>query len=498
MEYLKLSILKTYATLKGYMQLVKNKKDKFKLNTTNTKKVKIIATVGPATASEDMIRRMFQAGVNGFRLNFSHGTYEWHEEIFKLIKKISEEKNKPVAIIQDLNGPKVQLGELLCPAELELGKTYKLAFQPKQTKTDIIPILHDLSKYMKPGEKLYINDGKIKSIVTAVKRHSGLIFIKITQPGKIISNKGINIPDTNIHSNSITERDIEDVKFGLKLGFDYIALSFIQSEAEVNFFKQMISAAKKHTKIISKIETKSSLQELDKIIEASDAIMVARGDLAPEVGPEKVPIIQREIINKCQNRGKICIVATQMLSSMVNSSVPTRAEVSDIATAVILRTDAVMLSEETAIGEFAIESINQMADIIRESQDYEHQSLINRDRILSKSESVAAAGIKLAEELQAKAIVAETSSGNTALNISSFRPIQPIIAVTQSPETASTLAIAYGTKSFIRPVNKNAGSKLTDWLLKNNVFNQGDIVVGISGKYPGKSGSTDTIKLRVI
>jgi pyruvate kinase len=356
MEYLKLSILKTYATLKGYMQLVKNKKDKFKLNTTNTKKVKIIATVGPATASEDMIRRMFQAGVNGFRLNFSHGTYEWHEEIFKLIKKISEEKNKPVAIIQDLNGPKVQLGELLCPAELELGKTYKLAFQPKQTKTDIIPILHDLSKYMKPGEKLYINDGKIKSIVTAVKRHSGLIFIKITQPGKIISNKGINIPDTNIHSNSITERDIEDVKFGLKLGFDYIALSFIQSEAEVNFFKQMISAAKKHTKIISKIETKSSLQELDKIIEASDAIMVARGDLAPEVGPEKVPIIQREIINKCQNRGKICIVATQMLSSMVNSSVPTRAEVSDIATAVILRTDAVMLSEETAIGEFAIES----------------------------------------------------------------------------------------------------------------------------------------------
>ncbi|MCA9313383.1 pyruvate kinase, partial [Candidatus Saccharibacteria bacterium] len=364
----------------------------------------------------------------------------------------------------------------------------------------ILPLEFDLAPIVKLKEPLFIADGRIKSLITDIDIAKKSISIKVVNGGIVSSGKGLNLPETDFTGQVITNKDIEDVKFGAQKGFDYVALSFVQSSDDVKYFKTLLQSLGSEAKIISKIETKKAVENLESIILESDGVMVARGDLSTEVGPESVPILQRKIIGLCIENNKFSIVATQMLASMVASPEPTRAEVSDVATAVIVGTDCVMLSEETAVGSYPIEAIATMKRTILYTQKHNNVKVVFKTRTHQETiaEAIAESVIELSNIVQAKAIVVETSTGKSARYIASHRPERTIIAVTSNPTAAQQLAIVYGIKSFVRPVEKLAATKLTNWLGRGGVLDSGDVVVTASGQYPGKVGGTDTIKVRII
>ncbi|GAC1391515.1 MAG: pyruvate kinase [Candidatus Saccharimonadales bacterium] len=466
---------------------------------TSYKRTKIMATIGPATDSYESIYKLIEAGANGLRLNFSHGSHEEREKQIKWIRKASKAYGKPVAIIEDLQGPKMRLGDFDGIIEVSEGQSLQLQFHADYATTGIIPTQYDLSKKVKRGERLYIFDGKVKSTITSVK--DGIVHIRIENRGVLQKRKGINLPDTDFGGDIITEKDKGDIAFGSTHDIDYVALSFVQTPTDIQNLRVMLKNLGSSARIISKIETKAAVDNLEAIIQESDAVMVARGDLAIETSPESVPIIQRRIIGFGLRCAKPVIVATQMLASMTDSSEPTRAEVSDVATAVILGADCVMLSEETAAGQYPIEAVSVMKRVILYTEEHNPIEVAYSglpQRKVTKQVAISFAIIKLAETIDATAIVAETRSGTTALQISSMRPDMPLIAVTSSSTTAQQLAIVYGTKAYVRPDDKFAATKLTNWLQKNKVLQQGDMIVTASGQYPGVVGTTDTIKVRVI
>jgi pyruvate kinase len=467
-----------------------------------TKRVKILATVGPATSSKQKIEELLMAGTDGFRLNFSHGTHAEKARAAKLIREASLKRGKPVAIVQDLHGPKIALSKFEgVGVDLDEGSIWSLKYGGKYSvSSKTLPIEFDLSAMAKIGEPLYISDGRIKSEIIKVDPLEKSISIKIINGGLVLSGKGLNLPETDFTGNIITQKDIEDVKFGADKGFDYVALSFVQSAEDVIYFKNLLHTIGSSAKVIAKIETKKAVENLQEIVSVSDGVMVARGDLATEVGPESVPILQRKIIGLCVQEHKFTIVATQMLASMVAAPEPTRAEVSDVATAVIVGTDCVMLSEETAIGAYPAEAVATMKRIILYTQKHNNVRAVfkNPPHQETISEAIASTVISLAGIVGAIAIVVETSTGASAIHVSSHRPERTIIAVTENPETAQQLAIVYGIKSFIRPVDRLAATKLTNWLGKGGVLSPGNVVVTASGHYPGKVGGTDTIKVRII
>ncbi len=449
-----------------------------------------------------MIEKMFNAGVDGFRLNFSHGTHSEKAESVKRIREVSAKTGKPVSIVQDLHGPKIALSKFEGQGvALDEETSWTLQFKGKlNVTTKTLPIEFDLSRNTQEGQLVYIDDGRIKAIIIKVDIVKNQITIKIINGGIAKSGKGLNLPDTDFSGFVITEKDIEDIKFGVNLGFDYVALSFVQTVEDVLYFKNLLSSLGSRAKVISKIETKKATENLEAIVSVSDGAMVARGDLAVEVGPESVPILQRQIIGLCIEHKKMVIVATQMLASMVASAEPTRAEVSDIATAVIVGSDCVMLSEETAIGLHPIEAISTMKRVILYTQKHNNVRAVFKTGPHQEtiSEAIGSTVIGLAGIVGAVAIVIETSSGLSALSVASHRPERTVIAVTSDSITAQQLALVYGIKSFIRPVEKMAATKLTNWLRRGGVLNAGDVVVTASGQYPGKVGGTDTIKVRVI
>jgi pyruvate kinase len=470
----------------------------------DTKYTKILATVGPVTSSTPVLQKMFAAGVDGFRLNFSHGTNQEKADQLKRIRQVSLKTGKPVTILQDLHGPKIALSKFESqPIALDKGTLWRLQYGAElDAAKHTLPLEFDLSSVAKTSEPLYIADGRIKAKIENVDPATKSIYIRVINGGIVTSGKGLNLPDTDFTGSVITEKDIEDVTFGSSLDFDYVALSFVQKPEDVLFFKNLLKSLGSNAKVIAKIETKSAIQNLEEIITVSDGAMVARGDMAVEVGAEKVPVLQRRITELCIKKKKLCIVATQMLASMVASPEPTRAEVSDVATAVIVGADCVMLSEETAIGSYPIEAISAMKQTILYTQNN------NNIRVGFKSDSftetedlptaIASAVIDLASLVSATAIVVETRTGFSAREIAANRPDRPIIAVTSEQKTAQQLAITYGIKSFIRPEDKLAATKLTNWLKRGGIFSAGDIIVTASGKYPGMAGATDTIKLRII
>ncbi len=472
------------------------------LNLGETKRVKILATVGPATLSEEKIQQMIEAGVDGFRLNFSHGTHAEKNTAIKMIRIASAKRGKPVAIVQDLHGPKIALSKFDSRGlDLSEDSIWELKFAGNlDVANKIIPVEFDLTKTTQVGQPLYIDDGRIKSEITNINKKNKSISIRIINGGIVMPGKGLNLPETDFTGHIITEKDIKDVKFGADKGFDYVALSFVQSADDVRYFKNLLKELNSNSKVIAKIETKKAVDNLEEIILESDGAMVARGDLATEVGPESVPVLQRKIIGLCIQNHKFSIVATQMLASMTTSPEPTRAEVSDVATAVIIGTDCVMLSEETAIGAYPVEAIATMKKIILHTQKHNNVKAIFKSSPHQEtiSEAIASTVIGLANIVGAVAIVVETSTGLSAINVASHRPERTIIAVTSNPVTAQQMAIIYGVKSFVRPVEKMASTKLTNWLGRGGVLNPGDVVVTASGHYPGKVGGTDTIKVRVI
>ncbi|HVS58143.1 MAG TPA: pyruvate kinase [Candidatus Saccharimonadales bacterium] len=462
------------------------------------KRTKIIATVGPATHSYEAVLALIKGGANGLRLNFSHGTHEEHAQRIKWIRQASKEYGKPVAVIQDLQGPKIRLGDFDGIVNIQKGQAVSFAYQADYEKTGHLPTQYDLSEKVKRGERIFLYDGKVRTTVTAVR--DGIVYASAENDGILIKRKGMNLPDTDFGGDIITAKDRKDLVFGSTQDVDYVAQSFVQTAEDIANMRTLLhNAGSSDVKIIAKIETNAAVENIETIAREADALMVARGDLAVETLAESVPIVQRQIVGLGLKYAKPTIIATQMLASMTDMPEPTRAEVSDIATAVLIGADCVMLSDETANGHYPIEAIKMMKKVTRYTEQHSPLSVTfheledhNREKAISK------AVISLAESIDAKAIVAETKSGATAVQIAARRSTIPLIAVTSDVRTAQQLAIVYEVKSYVRPADHEAAIKLTNWLQENKVLSKGDVVVTASGRYPGVVGTTDTIKVRVL
>jgi len=467
------------------------------------KRSKILATLGPPTNNYDAIEALVRAGTNGFRLNFSHGSYEERDQQIAWIREASEKVGKPVAILQDLQGPKIRLGNLNADTEVKKDDILTLDFAAEHDGL-VLPVQYNLAEKVRVGEQLYIFDGKIRTLVTEIASPTA-IKVVVQNDGTLMSRKGINLPDTDFGGDILTPKDIADVEYGAAKDIDFVALSFVQSADDINTLRQMLVSLDSTAQIIAKIETKAAIEDeaLKAIVKASDGVMVARGDLAVEAGAEIVPIVQRRIIALCRKYGKISIVATQMMASMVHNPEPSRAEVSDVASAVILGADTLMLSDETANGDYPLETVSAMKKVILYTQEHTDVAPVN-DKIASegkaRQDAISAAAVSLAEQLHVAAIVAETKSGATAANIASHRPNLPIISVTSAPRSAQQLALSYATKSFVRPDGEKAGVSLARELHEQGFFgdDQNVTVVVVSGRQPGLVGATDTIRVRTI
>lgn len=425
------------------------------------KRTKILATVGPSVFGEDKLKEMVYAGVNGFRLNFSHGTYDERDEQIRIIRKYAAERGKSVAIVQDLQGPKIRLGDVKDNHyDMHAGDEVILDYACQQHDGgNVLPVQYNLAEKVKVGEPVLLFDGKVEGVMTE-KVSPTAIKIKIENDGFVMSRKGINLPDTDMGGDIITEKDLADIEFGASRDFDYVAMSFIQSADDIDKLRQIMISHGSTAQIIAKIETKKAVQDdetMEAIVKATDGIMVARGDLAYEAGAEIVPIVQRKLIALCRQYSKLCIVATQMMSSMVDNPRPTRAEVSDVATAVLLGADVVMLSDETANGKYPIETVKEMKKVILYTQD--HSRILPLDKETTGNyknyDAISRAVVNLAEQIDADLIVAATKTGATAEAIAAQRPNIPMVSVTSNPRVAGQLALTYANSAFVRPYDEN-------------------------------------------
>lgn len=468
------------------------------------KRTKILATLGPATDTPEKIEQLMKAGANGFRLNFSHGSHEERPPQIEAIRAASAKLARPVAVLQDLQGPKIRLGALIDNHyDVKKGDELTLDYAAEH-KGSILPVQYNLAEKVKAGEVIYLFDGKIRATVLEISSKTA-IKIRIENDGFLMSKKGLNLPDTDFGGDILTEKDMADIKFGATLDIDFVALSFVQSEDDIHNLRQILVGHGSDAHIIAKVETKAAIQydTLEAIVKASDGVMVARGDLAVEAGAEVVPIVQRQIISLCRKYGKLSIVATQMMASMVDAPEPTRAEVSDVSTATVQGADVVMLSDETANGTYPIEAVAAMRKAIVYTQENWPVSI--NDRTLARDDrhsqnAISRAAVEIADDIDATAIIAETKSGATAENIASQRPSFPICAVTSSARAAQQLALTYATRSFVRPDGEKAGLELAKELAAEKYFGKIDkvSVVIVSGRQPGVSGGTDTIRVRTI
>lgn len=468
------------------------------------KRTKILATLGPVTSTPEMIRQLLDAGVNGFRLNFSHGDYSERDDQIKWIRETSAQTGKPVAILQDLQGPKIRLGALV-DNHYEVKKGDEIILDNAVAEHDgssRLPVQYNLASKVKEGEPIYIFDGKVRTTVLGIDSETA-IKLRVENDGILMSKKGINLPDTDFGGDILTPKDLRDIEYGLGQDIDFVALSFVQSAEDIHNLRQILVAGGSTAQIIAKIETKAAIEEeaMIDIVNAADGIMVARGDLAVEAGAEVVPIVQRRLIALCREHGKLVIVATQMMASMVDSPEPTRAEVSDVATAVIQGADAVMLSDETANGSYPLETVAAMKRTILYTQDHapvapvkDHVTVSNAQR-----DAISASAVHLAEQLGVEAIIAETKSGATATNIAGYRPNFPIVAVTSEPRAAQQLSLNYANRSYVRPDGERAGIDIARELKDEGFFGEDQAtVIIVSGRQPGLIGATDTIRVRVI
>ncbi len=461
------------------------------------KRTKIIATVGPSSNSYKAILDMITAGANGIRLNFSHGNYEERAQQIEWIRRASQAYGKPVAIMQDLQGPKIRLGDFEGIINVRTGQSLQFQFKADYERSGIIPTQYDLAKKVKRGERLYLYDGKVRTTVMSVK--DNVVHVRAENDGILIKRKGINLPDTDFEGDIITAKDKKDIAFGSTQDIDFVALSFVQTAGDIERLRRMLKNLGSQARIIAKVETKAAIENIESIVQEADAVMVARGDLAIETLPESVPIEQRNIIGLGMRFKKPTIVATQMLASMTEMPEPTRAEVSDVATAVIVGADCVMLSDETANGQYPVEAVKVMKRVITYTQNNSMvKATFPEYEEYTRQSAISNAILTLTSNVGAKAIVAESKSGSTVLQIAARRPEVPIIAVTSEARVAQQLALVYGTKSYVRPADPMAATKLTNWLKTKRVLKTGDIVVTVSGKYPGVVGTTDTIKVRVL
>ncbi|MDR3298213.1 MAG: pyruvate kinase [Candidatus Nomurabacteria bacterium] len=477
------------------------------------KRTKILATVGPSVFAEEKLKEMVYAGVNGFRFNFSHGNYEERDEQLAIVRKYASERGKSVAVLQDLQGPKIRLGIIKDNRmNLKAGDEIILDHAVEEHKGDnVLPVQYNLAEKVKVGEPISMFDGKIRAQIIEITSKTA-IRIKIENDGFIMSRKGINLPDTDLGGDIITEKDMADIEFGASRDFDFVAMSFVQSADDIEKLRQILVSHGSTAQIIAKIETKKAIESdkvMEDIVKATDGIMIARGDMAIEAGAEVVPIVQRKLIALCRQYSKLCIVATQMMASMVDNPEPTRAEVSDVATAVLLGTDAVMLSDETANGKYPIETIRAMKKVILYTQNHSRIMSIDEDPTgeYENYDAIGKSAVNLAEQIGADLIVVATKSGATAAAIAAQRPNIPIVSITSDPRVAGQLALTYSNSAFVRPYSDdNTYTYALDTArdLKNNGYlrvpeGKDELtVIFISGILRDEIGGTDSIQIRKI
>ena len=467
---------------------------------------KIIATLGPASSTPEAIESLFLAGADVFRLNFSHGSHDDHKNRIFTIRELEKKVKRPIAILADLQGPKLRVGDFEGGrARLENGAAFRLDMEEALGTAARAPLHHpEVFAALKPGSDLLIDDGKLR--LTVESCGADFAETRVAVGGEISNHKGVNVPNVMLPISPLTEKDRRDLEFAVEMGADWIALSFVQRPSDVQEARRLIGAyVGSRVRILSKLEKPSAIEHLASIIEWSDAVMVARGDLGVECPPETVPILQKRIIKACRRAGKPVVVATQMLDSMVHAPSPTRAEASDVATAVYDGSDAVMLSAETASGEYPIEAVTMMDRIIQQVEhDKNYQLITDASRLdpeHTTRDAISAAARQVAHTLGAAAVVTFTSSGSTTLRAARERPEQPILSVTADIEVARQMALVWGAHSIMA---KDVRS-FTEMVAKAVHFAQsegfarvGDRVVITAGVPFGHSGTTNILRVAEI
>lgn len=466
------------------------------------RRAKIVATLGPACSSYDQLRTLFEAGVNVVRFNLSHGSHQVHEEVFANVKRAAADTDKPVGVLVDLQGPKIRLEKFADgPHLLEEGDTFTITVKDTPGTKELVGTTYKgLVKDVEPGDTLLIDDGKVRLEVVSKDADSVTTTVKVG--GMVSNNKGINLPGVAVSVPALSEKDEEDLRWGLRMGADYIALSFVRSAGDITRVKEIMTEAGVVIPVIAKIEKPQAVDALEEIIDAFDGIMVARGDLGVELPPETVPIVQKRAVELARRMAKPVIVATQMLESMISSPVPTRAETSDVANAVLDGADAVMLSGETSVGEYPVQAVEIMARILETTEE---QGLNRIPPLGTKPRTqggaITLAAVEVAEFVEAKYLCIFTESGDSARRMSRLRCQIPMIAFTPHENIRRRMALTWGIHSILVEKVTHTDAmyhQVEEILLSRKLAKEGDKVLVISGSPPGITGSTNDLRVHVV
>ncbi|AFZ45345.1 pyruvate kinase [Halothece sp. PCC 7418] len=470
---------------------------------TSSRRTKIVATVGPATLKPDVLRDLIKAGATTLRLNFSHGTQEDHQSSIRLIRQTAFELNQPVAILQDLQGPKIRLGKFENGSiTLEKGDPFILTSHPMTGTQEKSYVSYDLlAEEVPPGATILLDDGRVEMKVEEVYPEKKEVHGRVVVGGVLSNNKGVNFPGVYLSVRALTDKDRRDLMFGLDQGVDWVALSFVRNPQDVLEIKEIISSAGKSVPVIAKIEKHEAIEQMEAVLSLCDGVMVARGDLGVELPAEDVPILQKRLIQTANHLGIPVITATQMLDSMVGNARPTRAEVSDVANAILDGTDAVMLSNETAVGKYPVEAVATMARIADRMEREKPKPSEDLDTTRTIPNAISSAVSQISRQLDASAIMTLTKTGATARNVSKFRPQTPILAVTPHVDVARQLQLVWGVNPLLVLDLPSAGQTFQAALnvaQEKGLLSEGDLVVMTAGTLQGVSGSTDLVKVEVV
>lgn len=477
-------------------------------------RTRIVATLGPATRNPELLRAIIKAGATTLRLNFSHGTHEDHQRSIRLIRQISFELNQPVGILQDLQGPKIRLGKFENDfITLQKGDRFVLtSHQVIGTQATSSVTYRPLADEVPEGATILLDDGRVEMQAEKIDRQAGELHCQVIVGGPLSNNKGVNFPGVYLSVKALTDKDRKDLIFGLDQGVDWVALSFVRNPQDVLEIKELISSTGKQVPVIAKIEKHEAIEQIEAILSLCDGVMVARGDLGVELPAEDVPILQKRLIKTANRLGIPVITATQMLDSMVHSPRPTRAEISDVANAILDGTDAVMLSNETAVGKYPVEAVATMARIAAriDTEQTIHPTHVEQSNLPVVVESspertvpnsISQAVSQIASQLNAAAILTLTKTGATARNVSKFRPRIPILAVTPHIEIARQLQLVWGVKPLLvldLPSTRQTFKAALNVAQENLLLTEGDLIVMTAGTLQGVPGSTDLIKVEVV
>lgn len=464
------------------------------------RRTKIVATLGPASDNEQTLRELLAAGLDVARLNYSHGDHASHRATLEKVRALAREQDRTVAVLQDLPGPKIRLGDMEAPRLLKRGEAVRLN-PGDQARGDALPVNYpDLLRDVRHGQRILLADGLVELEVMEVEPESLQCRVKVG--GEVSSRKGVNLPGSDLQVDSFTEQDRQHLAAGLEAGVDIVALSFVRHEKDMALARRMIQHAQRPPLLLAKIEKPQAVERFSQILEEVDGVMVARGDLGVEVPLEEVPLIQKNLISQARRAGKVVITATQMLRSMVDNPRPTRAEAADVANAVLDGTDAVMLSEETAVGAYPVESVKIMDRVCRSIEGQVDSTLLLKETLSAllprEAAALSRAACWLAKDIRPAAIVAVTTSGSSARLVSRYRPGPPVVGLTADEATCNQLALSWGVEpALVKPFNntRDLFRRARQWLLSNGLAQKGQSVIIVAGLPVGTPGATNLLKV---